>query len=363
MKEVWGDRLLSEAVRQEGHREQEGSGEHVCLDELGAKIVVIVEHHIPGVANDNEDDNSGCDESDEERQQAQKDYKENKKAAPASVIIPELADLGIYAQSVKPVDNSWYDEPPLKKGPHHHLINVSESGLGALMPTGSAKIACHNALHLMRVFPKGTRISSNNLNPVPFWGIGAQICALNWQTFGAGMQMNEALFSGSDGYVLKPAALRAGGDGKLSTGRRKKLSLHVAGASEVSIPAGRDADDIKPYVTCTLVHPDDLEKAPLKRKTSPYKHHKLGFLHRGENPPPIDPIWDEVLEWTYEDNELVFLRILIKSDDSFATNPVFAVAAVRVMYVASGWSFIRMLDLKGRETKCSLLVKFEIEDV
>jgi len=77
-----------------------------------------------------------------------------------------------------------------------------------------------------------------NLNPVPFWGVGAQICALNWQTFGAGMQLNEALFSGSDGYVLKPAALRADGSGKLSTGKMKKLHLHIAGASDVLSQTG-----------------------------------------------------------------------------------------------------------------------------
>ena len=251
----------------------------------------------------------------------------------------------------------------MKNGPHHHLINVSETGLLAHLPANSDKITRHNALHLMRVFPKGTRISSKNLKPVPFWGIGAQICALNWQTFGASMQINEALFSGSDGYVLKPAALRAGGDGKLSTGRQKKLTLHIAGATDIPVPEGRDADDIKPYVTCSLLHPDNLEEAPPKRKTSPYKQHKLGFLHRGENPPPTDPIFDEKLDWEYEDNELAFLRILIKSDDSFSSNPVFAVAAVRLMYVVPGWTFIRMLDLKGRETKCSILVKFGIVDV
>ena len=60
---------------------------------------------------------------------------------------------------------------------------------------------------------------------------------------------------------------------------------------------------------------------------------------------------------------MIFLRILIKSDDSWARNPMFAVAAVRLSYVAEGWSFIRMLDLKGRETHCSLLVKFEVDDV
>jgi phosphatidylinositol phospholipase C delta len=361
MKEVWGDRLLSRAVREEGHREQEG-GEHVSLDELGSKIVVIVEHHIPGEIIDNDEDSSS-DGEDEDEKAARKSYKEQEKAAPATTIIPELADLGVYAQSVKPSDNSWYDQPALANGPHHHLINVSEVGLSSHMPQASAKIGQHNAHHLMRVFPKGTRISSKNLNPVPFWGVGAQICALNWQTFGSGMQMNEALFSGTDGYVLKPAALRAGGNGKLSTGRKKKLRVHVAGASDVPVPSGVDADDIKPYITCSLVHPDDLEKNPPKRKTSPYKQHKLGFLHKGENPAPTDPFWDEVLEWEYEENELVFLRMLVKSDDSFATNPVFAVAAVRVSCVANGWRFVRMLDLKGRETRCSVLVKFEIEDL
>jgi phosphatidylinositol phospholipase C delta len=86
-------------------------------------------------------------------------------------------------------------------------------------------------------------------------------------------------------------------------------------------------------------------------------------LHSGENPPATDPIWNDTLEWEYEDNDLVFLRILIKSDDSFSSNPVFAVAAVRVMYVVSDWRFIRMLDLKGRETNCSLLVRFQVEDI
>lgn len=363
MKEVWGHRLLSEAVRQEGHQEQQGTGDHVCLDELGSKIVVIVEYHIPDEIEDSDDDTSSSDE-DEEEHQAHKAYKEKKKATHATGIIPELADLGLYAQSVKPSNNSWYEQGELKNGPHHHLINLSESGLSSHMPAENDKIARHNAQHLMRVYPKGTRISSKNLNPVPFWGIGAQICALNWQTFGASMQINEALFSGSDGYVLKPAALRAGGDGKLNTGRKKKLYLHIAGASDVPIPEDREADDdIKPYVTCTLIHPDDLEKDLPKRKTSPYKHHKLGFLHRGENPVPTDPIWNETLEWEYEDNELVFLRILIKSNDGFSKNPMLAVAAVRVMYLAPGWSFIRMLDLKGRETRCSLLVRFEVEEM
>lgn len=360
MKEVWGDLLLDKAIREKGHGEQEGSGEHVTLEELGSKIVVIVEYHL---GTETESDNESSTDETEEEKQARQAYKEQKKNAPPSIIIPELAAMGVYSQSIKPVDNSWYEDHVGPENlPHHHLINVSESGLGSHMPADSDKIAKHNSMHLMRVYPMGTRISSRNLNPVAFWGIGAQICALNWQTFDASMQLNEALFSGSDGYVLKPAALRLGGNGKLSTGRMKRLRLHIAGASDVPAPAGREADSIKPYVTCSLIHPDHLGTAPPKRKTGQYKQHKLDFLHNGENPPVNDPIWDETLEWEYEDNELTFLRILIKSDDKFATNPKLAVAAVRLSYAVRDWSFVRMLDLAGRETKCLLLIKFDIDD-
>ncbi|KAI8316504.1 1-phosphatidylinositol 4,5-bisphosphate phosphodiesterase 1 [Colletotrichum sp. SAR11_59] len=359
MKEVFGDRLLSKAMREKGHAEQEGDSP-VRLEELGNKIVLIVEYHFPG---EPDDSSSSSDDEDEEERKNHEAYKAKKKAAPKTLIVPELEALGVYAQSVKPVDNSWYEDI-LKDGPHHHLINVSESGLASHMPEASDKISRHNAQHLMRVFPKGTRISSKNLHPVPFWGVGAQICALNWQTFGASMQLNEALFSGSEGFILKPAALRAGGSGHLDSGGKKKLRLHVGGATDVPIPSKRDDDEpIKPYLTCTLVHPHDLSMEPPKRKTAGYRQHKLtGFLHKGENPPPTEPLWDETLEWEYQDNEMVFLRMLIKSDDSFARNPMLAVGAVRLAYTVPGWVFIRMLDLKGRETTCSILVRFEIVD-
>lgn len=362
MKEVWGHRLLSKAIRQKGHEEQQG-GDHVTLEELGSKIVVIVEFHLEG---EKDSESSTSDESsDDESKEARKKYKEKKKTTGAGVIIPELAELGVYAQSVKPVDNSWFEQPQMTNGPHHHLINVSETGLLKLMPEFNQNIAKHNAHHLMRVFPKGTRISSKNLKPVPFWGNGAQICALNWQTFGISMQLNEALFSGTDGYVLKPASLRSGGDGSTTTGQKKRLRVHVAGATDVPLPKGKEADDIKPYVTASLIHPLDAKKedtASNKQRTSAYKQHKLGFLHRGENPPTTEPVWDETLEWEYEDSEMAFLRILIKSDDSFSVNPILALTTVRLLYATEGWSFIRLLDLKGRETKSSLLVKFEIQN-
>ena len=361
MKEVFGDLLLDEGIPIEGLSESS----HPPLAALQSKVVVMVEYHLPDEAESESDssDSESDDDDDDEETKGREQYRRKKEEAGLSIIIPELAALGVYAQSVKPKDKSWYDPGILTDGPHHHLINLSETQLSTHVPDHGAEIAVHNSKHLMRVYPKGTRISSKNLNPVPFWGLGAQVCAMNWQTFGRSMQLNDALFSGTDGYVLKPAALRAGGDGTLTrVGVKKVLKLRVAGATDVPVPAGRDVDNdpIFPYLTCTLHHPDQLSGKPPKRKTDAYDPSDSVFSQAGwAKSPPEEPVWDQVLEWEYDENELVFLRMLLKSDDGLAKNKTLCVAAERVTYLVPGWSFVRMLDLHGHESRCSILVCVE----
>lgn len=392
MKEVFGDKLLSGPVTNtEGPMDP---ADHVRLADLGSKICLMVEFHLPNEPESSESDTSSSESEDEEEKQARKQYEERKKAAKQakapSKIIPELAEMGVYAQSVKPLDSSWYSSPGgLTNAPHHQLINVSETGLAkelASNPEARDQIIAHNARHLMRVYPKGTRISSQNLKPIRFWGVGAQICGLNWQTFGASMQINEAMFSGTDGYVLKPAALRqidpqaAAADAEATKDKKKRLRLRIAGATDVP-PGDSTKGTIKPYVSCILVQPlPALPGSPNKAKTKPYSPSSISAAagavaaalvsSRSAPPPPsppTDPVWDETLEWTYSatqgNDELAFVRILVKSDDAWAENPILCVGAVRVLYaVKNEWRFIRLLDLRGHETRCSLLVKWEVED-
>ncbi|GMK59002.1 hypothetical protein CspeluHIS016_0700170 [Cutaneotrichosporon spelunceum] len=361
--EVFGDRLLVMDPR-----DSEDKGEHVTLAELGNKVCLMVEYYFPGQKPGESDDESTSSDSDSDsdsevkndREKAKEMYAAQRDAAPSANIIPELSALGVVVQSVKPPSNAWF-ESKLANAPPHHLINISETGLAKHLPTNTDKVSAHNSKHLMRVYPKGTRISSKNLHPVPFWGIGAQVCALNWQTFGAAMQLNEALFYGTDGYVLKPSYRRHGATGQPS-GRKKRLTLRVAGATDVPTKS-KEGKEIKPYLSCTLIHPDKFGKPP-KRKTDGYAPHKtLTFLNNADMPPATDPVWDETLEWEYKDDEMVFLRMLLKSDDKFARNPVIAAAAIRLLYAVPGWSFVRMINLNGRETACSVLVHLKIEDV
>ena len=99
-----------------------------------------------------------------------------------------------------------------------------------------------------------------------------------------------------------------------------------------------EADNLtRPYVTCTLYHPDEKGK-PEKKKTSAYRIHAHKKLIGHSQPPTTSPIWSppEKLIWSYEENDFAFLRVLVKSDDAFARNPVFLASAVRLISIPEG---------------------------
>ena len=53
----------------------------------------------------------------------------------------------------------------------------------------------HTRTHLVRTYPKGTRLSSTNYEPHRFWAGGMQLVAINWQTFGKKKKFFLCLFS------------------------------------------------------------------------------------------------------------------------------------------------------------------------
>jgi len=150
-----------------------------------------------------EDDSSSSDSdlSDSEVQKKKAAQKAHAK------IHPQLAALGIYAQSIKPKKNWLVQE---LSEPLHALVNISESGLRKLLPNSLEGLVEHASKHMRRCYPRGIRVESSNMNPLPVWRAGTQVAALNMQIWDLGTQLNAALFEGSQGWVLKPEGLRGG---------------------------------------------------------------------------------------------------------------------------------------------------------
>jgi phosphatidylinositol phospholipase C delta len=65
--------------------------------------------------------------------------------------------------------------------PRHLMINISESQLGSLLPHSLEQLVVNATAYHRRVYPRGSRINSQNLDPSIYWRAGSQVAALNWQ--------------------------------------------------------------------------------------------------------------------------------------------------------------------------------------
>lgn len=118
-------------------------------------------------------------------------------------------------------------------GPTNVLINISESRCLSLLPTSLKQLISHGSHHLRRIYPKGIRIGSSNFNPLMFWRNGSHVASLNWQVYDRGMQVNEAMFVGSPGWIEKPLHMRKGSEYVPKKGREKLIG-EVVGISSCS---------------------------------------------------------------------------------------------------------------------------------
>ncbi|CCL99378.1 uncharacterized protein FIBRA_01396 [Fibroporia radiculosa] len=145
-----------------------------------------------------------------------------------------------------------------------HMFSLSENMANRILKQGMTDLIKHNRMHLVRIYPKGTRIGSTNFEPHRFWSAGAQLVAINWQTFDMGYMINHAMFqrNGRVGYVLKPLALRTSDKQLLVKHTSHRLDVVIISAQQLPRPKdsqGREIIDksvIDPYVEVSIHVPD-----------------------------------------------------------------------------------------------------------
>ena len=65
-----------------------------------------------------------------------------------------------------------------------HIFSLSEKTANKILKQGMTDLIKHNRTHVVRIYPKGLRLNSSNYDPHRYWAAGAQLVAINWQTFG-----------------------------------------------------------------------------------------------------------------------------------------------------------------------------------
>jgi phosphatidylinositol phospholipase C delta len=128
-----------------------------------------------------------------------------------------------------------------------HVFSLSENTANKILKQGMHDLIKHTRTHVVRIYPKGLRFGSTNYEPHRYWSAGAQLVAINWQTFGGylilnipeqntyyfldmGYMINHSMFqrNGRSGYVLKPLALRSPDKDLLSKRTKHILDIKVS---------------------------------------------------------------------------------------------------------------------------------------
>ncbi|TTC73825.1 1-phosphatidylinositol 4,5-bisphosphate phosphodiesterase beta-2 [Bagarius yarrelli] len=168
----------------------------------------------------------------------------------------------------------------------------------------------YNKRQMSRIYPKGTRMDSSNYNPQPFWNVGCQMVALNYQTMDFPMQLNMAMFeyNGRTGYLLKNDVMRR--NDKLFDPFSDKLDTNVPNTLSIKIYSGQFLSDknVKTAVEVEIIGLPGDPKKKFRTKTT-------------ATPNAINPVWNE--------EPFVFEKILLTE-----------LASVRIVVYEEGGKFL-----------------------
>ncbi|XP_056338460.1 1-phosphatidylinositol 4,5-bisphosphate phosphodiesterase zeta-1-like [Oenanthe melanoleuca] len=256
-----------------------------------------------------------------------------------------LSDLVIYTklQTFVSFDHSLQHQQCYENN------SIGEAVARKLARTSVKEFVSHTTRFITRIYPKGSRVSSSNYNPHVFWNIGCQMVALNFQTRGLPMELQDGKFldNGACGYVLKPEFLRdcntsftprnVGGYSKPMSLSIKLISGHQLPPSSLSKTNKAD-----PMVQIEIYGvPED----QTRKKSSVVRSNALC------------PKWNETFSFTIQVPELAMIRFCVEDEISLVNKEFLGQYTLPVMCLNTGYRNVPLSSKDGaRMEPASLFV-------
>jgi phosphatidylinositol phospholipase C delta len=123
------------------------------------------------------------------------------------------------------------------------------------------------------------------------------------------------------------------------------ITLHFP----VPHPDKKKNNTFKTYIKAQLFHrgPDLSYKTP-STKAIPASEEGRNHVLFGT---------DAKFEWEFDRDDMAFVRFLVMEDE-WGKDDRLAVFCSRLDYIQNGWRLVRLLDMKGKESGSTVLVKF-----
>ncbi|KAM8856935.1 1-phosphatidylinositol 4,5-bisphosphate phosphodiesterase delta-4 [Synchiropus picturatus] len=272
----------------------------------------------------------------------------------ASKLSRELSDLVVYCKSV----HFHGFEHARSHAKCYEMSSFSESKVKRLAKEAGVDFVQYNTKQLSRIYPSGLRTDSSNFNPQDMWSVGCQIVALNFQTAGLEMDLNDGLFrqNGSCGYVLKPDYLRDP-NSKYSPEkpeehpgcRPQRLSIQVISGQQLPKVNQKEGSIVDPLVRVEVY---GVPQDQAKEETSHINNN--GF----------NPVWNETLNFSIHAPELALVRFLVEDYDKASRNDFMGQFTLPFTCIQPGYRHVHLLSKDGTAIPpSSLFVNISITDL
>ena len=272
----------------------------------------------------------------------------------------ELSNLVIYCKSVM----FSAQEKMVGTGHPTEMSSFPETKAEKLMcgPNGDAEwFLNYHRLQISRIYPKAQRVGSDNYNPLPMWGCGSQMAALNYQTGDKPMQINQAKFldNGGCGYLLRPEFMFRPGYLPTDPGGAAEIGGQPSLELSVSILAGRhlyrscSTKKILPEIQRQGLLSPLVELEVLGCDYDTVKHRTKTIPDNG-----LNPVWDETFKLRILNPEMALIRFSIYDEDMFGDPNFIGHATFPARVLLSGYRSIQLKNGYSEELELSsLLVK------
>uniref|UniRef100_A0AAX7UA06 Phosphoinositide phospholipase C n=1 Tax=Astatotilapia calliptera TaxID=8154 RepID=A0AAX7UA06_ASTCA len=236
---------------------------------------------------DDDDDNPQANETFKQKERNKVSKKEGKYT---------LSDLVKYTKSVRV---SW------------QVSSLDETVMNQILQLKPGELVRFNQRQLLRVYPSNYRVDSSNFNPQSYWNSGCHMVAMNYQTEGRMLELNQAKFSsnGNCGYILKPKCMCKGAfnpvlEEPLPGHRKTQLVLKIISGQQLPKPKdsmfGDRGEIIDPFVEVEIIGlPVDCSKQQTRVV------HDNGF----------NPMWEETLVFNIQMPQIALVRFQVWDHD------------------------------------------------
>ncbi|KAA8539577.1 hypothetical protein F0562_026269 [Nyssa sinensis] len=235
-------------------------------------------------------------------------------------------------------------------------LSLSEQALEKAAASHGTDVVRFTQKNILRVYPKGTRVTSSNFKPIRGWMHGAQMVAFNMQGYGKSLWLMHGMFrcNGGCGYVKKPDFLMKGGpnnevfDPKVAQIVKKTLKVKVYMGDGWRLdfsPTHFDSYSPPDFYTKVYIVGVPLDTA--KKKTRVI----------GDD---WTPVWDEEYTFPLRVPELALLRIEVREHNVSEKDDFGGQTCLPVSELKPGIRAVPLYDKKGVKFRSvRLLMRFQ----